>query len=244
MEKSITELLVRSQIAFETIPGHHTGETKFRIGLCDTHKRSVSASNRMEDYNVTLSNAAVLLDYVKDGQLSCAGSSDRVYLELQDKGGDAVWCYAEMDGEYPRVYEKASDTICVTAALAVLAILTVPDIRKSYLDVIAAMRDPNVDYEWRDEQKDRIRPIWSSSSRPESSQLPSCPLKAVWSAKRWSGTGSIWWCCRSGRQSRHFTGVLPAGARWQPACACSCWETGSGSLPSEGCGCRLTPTCS
>ena len=33
MEKSITELLVRPQIAFETIPGHYTGETKFRTGF-------------------------------------------------------------------------------------------------------------------------------------------------------------------------------------------------------------------
>ena len=96
MEKSITELLVRPQIAFETIPGHYTGETKFRTGLCDTHKRSVAASNHVEDYNVTLSNVAVLFDYVKDGQLSCAGSSDRVYLEFRDKGGNTVWCYAEM----------------------------------------------------------------------------------------------------------------------------------------------------
>ena len=128
MEKSITELLVRPQIAFETIPGHYTGETKFRTGLCDTHKRSVAASNNVEDYNVTLSNVAVLFDYVKDGQLSCAGSSDRVYLEFRDKGGNTVWCYAEMDGEYPQVYDKASDTIYATAALAVLAILTVPGI--------------------------------------------------------------------------------------------------------------------
>ena len=105
MEKSITELLVRPQIAFETIPGHYTGETKFRTGLCDTHKRSVAASNHVEDYNVTLSNVAVLFDYVKDGQLSCAGSSDRVYLEFRDKGGNTVWCYAEMDGEYPQVYD-------------------------------------------------------------------------------------------------------------------------------------------
>lgn len=48
MEKSITELLVRPQIAFETIPGHYTGETKFRTGLCDTHKRSVAASNHVD----------------------------------------------------------------------------------------------------------------------------------------------------------------------------------------------------
>lgn len=147
MEKSITELLVRPQIAFETIPGHYTGETKFRTGLCDTHKRSVAASNHVEDYNVTLSNVAVLFDYVKDGQLSCAGSSDRVYLEFRDKGGNTVWCYAEMDGEYPQVYDKAPDTIYATAALAVLAILTVPVIRKSYMDVIAAMQDANVDYD-------------------------------------------------------------------------------------------------
>lgn len=125
MEKSITELLVRPQIAFETIPGHYTGETKFRTGLCDTHKRSVAASNHVEDYNVTLSNVAVLFDYVKDGQLSCAGSSDRVYLEFRDKGGNTVWCYAEMDGEYPQVYDKAPDTIYATAALAVLAICNV-----------------------------------------------------------------------------------------------------------------------
>ena len=31
--------------------------------------------------------------------------------------------------------------------------------------------------------------------------------------------------------------------RWQPACACSCWEAGSGSRPSERCECRLTPMC-
>ena len=138
---------MRPQIAFETIPGHYTGETKFVPGFVIHISGVLRRQNHVEDYNVTLSNVAVLFDYVKDGQLSCAGSSDRVYLEFRDKGGNTVWCYAEMDGEYPQVYDKAPDTIYATAALAVLAILTVPVIRKSYMDVIAAMQDANVDYD-------------------------------------------------------------------------------------------------
>ena len=40
-----------------------------------------------------------------------------------------------------------------------------------------------------------ILPIWSSSLQPESSPSPSCPPKAAWTARPWSGTGNIWWRC-------------------------------------------------
>ena len=65
--------------------------------------------------------------------------------------------------------------------------------------------------------------------------LPERPVRQQVLHKR------MWYCCRNGWQSRHFTSALPAGVRWQPACACSCWEAGSGSRPSERCECTLTP---
>lgn len=138
MIKNLVDLLVKPNIEFKVLPGYQTGKTKFRTGICNTHLLSVAASNRTADYNVTLTNVAVLFDYVKEGRISCAEGDDRIYLELRNDNGDIKSCYAEM-GEIPVVYEKESDDACTITTIAALSILTVPEIHKAYKDVITAM---------------------------------------------------------------------------------------------------------